>query len=503
MRGSVSKNFYTNVERRGNNILFRGFEKGIRVSKKIPFKPSLFVTSKNQDSEWRSFIGNLPVEPMKFETMSEASDFVSQYKDVSGFNVYGTTNFVTQFLQERYPKQLTPDLSKIHIFFYDIETDSENGYADIDLADKEIISISFKSSLHDTYHILSLKDYDKTKSITGIDPSNIFHIKCANETRLLRTFIEQWCNVYPDVVSGWNIDFYDNRYLINRLKRLFGDAAAKKLSPWGNIKERIVSEYGKDRVLYEISGIATIDYLDAFKKFGYKYGTQESYKLDHIAHTVLGEKKLSYEEYGNLNNLYKENPQLFIDYSLKDTYLVQRIDEETSLISLVLSVAYKGGVNYKDAFGTVGIWESIMYREMMLNKKVPPLKSGPGNKEELLGGYVKLPTPGLYEWVVTLDLASLYPHLMMQYNISPETYIQGKQEDVSIEDALSGSYVNPDKTVSVCPNGACFTNNFRGLLPSIIDGYYAERDVIKKEMIQVEKDLQEIDRILKERGVKV
>jgi len=231
--------------------------------------------------------------------------------------------------------------------------------------------------------------------------------------------------------------------------------------------------------------------MDAFKKFGYKYGPQESYKLDHIAYVVLGENKLDYSEYGNLTALYDQNPQLYLDYNLKDTYLIQRMEDETSLLALVLTVAYGGGVNYSDAFGTVGIWETTIYRRLIKDKIVPTVKGNPGQRAgDLVGGYVKDPKPGMHPWVVSFDLNSLYPHLMLQYNMSPETYVNGRREFVTQDMVLNDDFNNEDPSVSVAANGACFTNQKLGIIPEIIDEYYNNRKQIKKQMLAVEQQLE-------------
>jgi DNA polymerase elongation subunit (family B) len=316
-------------------------------------------------------------------------------------------------------------------------------------------------------------------------------MKFDSEEALLRRFKQIWMNDYPDVVTGWNVEYFDIQYIITRMKVLFGEEWVKDLSPWRNLRQQVREFFGKPQSTYIISGITVVDYMDAFKKFGYKYGPQESYKLDHIAYVVLGEKKLDYSEYGNLTNLYEQNPQLYLDYNLKDTWLIQRFEDETGLLSLVMTVAYGGGVNYSDAFGTVGIWETTLYRRLIKEGRVPPLKGGPGARAgELVGGYVKDPKVGMHPWVVSFDLNSLYPHLMLQYNMSPETYIEDRREYVSQEMVLSGKYQNNDKSVSVCANGACFTNEFKGVIPEIIDEYYGNRSKIKKKMLEVEQALE-------------
>src|SRR6056300_1820381 len=497
--------FYTSVERFGNTILWRGYENGMRFERKVKYKPTLFLTTKNADAKYRSLIGNKPLAAKKFDNMKDAKEFTEEYKDVAGFDVCGNTNYVSQFIAEHYPDDIKFDVSKINIVSFDIEVDIGDGYANMDLAVKEITSIAYKSSKSDTYHLLGRKDYDKSQTLLDIDPDNIQFMKFDTEAALLQRFKQIWINDYPDIVTGWNVEYFDIQYIITRMKRLFGEEWIKDLSPWRSIRQTGREFFGKMQNTYNISGIAVIDYMDAFKKFGYKYGPQESWKLDHIANVVLGEKKLDYSEYGNLTALYEQNPQLYLDYNLKDTWLIQRFEDETGLLSLVMTVAYGGGVNYSDAFGTVGIWETTLYRRLIKEGRVPPIKGGPGQRAgELVGGYVKDPRVGMHPWVVSFDLNSLYPHLMLQYNMSPETYLENEREYVSQEMVLSGKFQSERTNMSVAANGACFTNEFKGIIPEIIDEYYGNRKVIKTKMLEVEqalenaKDPSEKDRLKRE-----
>jgi DNA polymerase elongation subunit (family B) len=483
----MTSSFYTSVERMGNNILWRGYENGRRFSRKVEYEPTLFIPSK-EDTGIYSLLGNKYLKPKKFSNMGETKDFIEKYKEVSGFGIYGNTHFVQQFIQEKYPSAIKFDMTQINILSFDIEVDISQKLPDMSVADNEITSIAIKSSKSNTYHLLGRKDYDKTKTATGINPDDIQFMKFDTEKALLRRFIEIWEANYPDIVTGWNVTYFDIYYIITRIMRVLGDESAKRLSPWGKIRKETATIFNREQSTYSISGVEVIDYMDAFKKFGYKYGTQETYKLDHIAHVVLNMNKLDYSEYGSLTELYNQNPQLYLDYNLRDTQIIQLLEDETALISLVLTVAYGGGVNYADAFGTVGIWESTLYRKLMEKKIVPPIKSGPGDAlGDLVGGYVKDPIVGKSEWVVSFDLNSLYPHLMLQYNMSPETLLPDHREDVSADKILAGDYHNTNPEYSVCANGVCFTNKKLGVIPEIIDEYYGNRKVIKKEMLRFEQ----------------
>jgi len=484
--------FYTSVERFGNNILYRGYKDGKRVAHKIPYKPTLYITAPNKKGgeTHTSLLTEKPLHPMKFDSMKEAKDFIEQYKDVGGIEICGNTKFQSAIIHDLFPNDIKFNIEDINIVSFDIEVDISDGFADIELASNEITSISYKSSKSDTYWLLGRKDYDKYATVTDIDPENINFIKFDTEQQLLRRFVELWKQDYPDIVTGWNVEYFDIMYIVTRILNTCGEDLAKQLSPWKHISKKSRKIFDKDQSTYHISGVSVIDYMDAFKKFGYKYGPQESFKLDHIAHVILGDRKLDYSEYGSLTALYEQNPQLYLDYNIQDTRLIERLEDETALLALVMTMAYAGGVNYVEAFGTVGIWETILYRRLMNKKIAPPIKTGQGVRGELVGGYVKDPKVGLHPWVVSFDLNSLYPHLMMQYNMSPETYLADRREYVTQDMVLAGDYKNDDKSVSVTANGVCFRNDKLGMIPEIIDEYYKNRSEIKRTMIEVEKKLE-------------
>ena len=320
--------FYTSVERYGKNILWRGYKDGKRFSYRVPYQPTLYVHSPKKDGEYRSLVGNKKLNPMKFGEMREAKDFIEEYKGVANFEVYGTNNFVTQFIQEHYPDDIEFNVDDINIVSFDIEVDISDGYPNVDQADKEITSIAYKSSKSSKYVLLGRKDYDKSKTLLDIDQDDIEFIKFDSEVQLLQAFVRLWTQDYPDIVTGWNVEYFDIQYIVTRIMRLLGDEVAKRLSPWKSIQSTSREFFGKVQGTYKISGVTIVDYMDAFKKFGYKYGPQESFKLDHIANVVLGEKKLDYSEYGTLTELYEQNPQLYLDYNLKDTWLIQRFEDE-------------------------------------------------------------------------------------------------------------------------------------------------------------------------------
>ena len=472
--------FYTNVSRIGNNILYRGYDSGKQIKTRVPFKPKLYVTGESP-SEWRTLDGHSMVE-MQFETMKEATEFSQKYRDVSNFKVFGQNNYVAQFISECWPDDIKFDREQVRVLNIDIEVASDAGFPEPDVAEHPVISIAIRKN-DGTYWVWGLNDYTPTRE-------DVLFIKCDNEDDLLRKFVDHWVTYSPDIITGWNTRFFDIPYIVNRCYRMYGDdTLVKRLSPWGLVRERKQRINGQENQEYVIEGIEHLDYLEVFKKFTLNtIGRLESYRLDFVAHVVLGERKLSYEEHGNLHTLYKEDYQKFIDYNVKDVELVHKIDEKLDLISLVLTMAYRGGVNYGDTLGTTAIWDSIIYR--MLNKQkivIPPKTEKP--KTPYPGGYVKEPQVGAHNWVTSFDLNSLYPNIIVQYNMSPETVVDGIVPDVSVESFLDGTTVN-DSEYSLAPTGVRFSHDRKGVIPTIIEQYYADRRIIKDQMLKLEQEYQ-------------
>ena len=266
-----------------------------------------------------------------------------------------------------------------------------------------------------------LYDYDPSKTL--LKNIKINYVKCDNEVDLLIKFLDYWYAHIPDIISGWNSDLYDIVYLVNRITKVLSWEVAKTLSPWNIVTPGVEIINGKEHQTYNLLGIQQIDYLKLFKKFDQNYGTQESYTLDHISYTVLGEKKMDYSIYKNLTNLYRDNYQLFCDYNIKDTYLVYSLEEKLNLFLLAMSIAYKSKVNIIDAFSPVNVWDAKIYNRLRENNIVIPPRENNIKTEKIKGAFVKEPNPIRYGYVVSEDLNSLYPRILVQYNMSTETII--------------------------------------------------------------------------------
>lgn len=490
--------FYTNVARYGNMLLYRGYDDGKKKQEKIKYKPTLFVNTPKQ-TDWKSLDG-VPVAPIKMDSMRDAKEWIAANKQTAGRIIFGNDKYIHSFINDEFPGNIEWDRSKINVTTFDIEVASDEGFPLPEEASYPVISIALRNNIDNTYYVWGLNDYDVSSKLT--DQEVVYH-KCSSEAELLSHFIHHWSNPRhcPDIITGWNIRFFDIPYLINRTLKVLGDDMVKKFSPWGLVDKQEVKMMGRSQVAYDIKGIDSLDYLELFKKFGYSYGNQESYRLDHIANVVLGDRKLSYEEHGSLHTLYKFDHQKFIDYNIKDVEIVERLEDKMGLITLCLTMAYQGGVNYSDTFGVTSIWECIIYRYLYANKITIPFYENK-IKTNYPGGFVKDPVVGMHEHVVSFDLNSLYPSLIMQYNMSTETIADGEVMNIDIEKILNGyTFKNPGKAIG--GNGQLFNTDKKGFMPTLVEGMYADRVEIKKDMIQAQKDLQKVDKRNKQEVYKI
>lgn len=486
--------FYTSVSLARNDILLRGYENGKRIQKQIPYKPYLFIPTPKETKY--STLDGRGVGRVDFDSIKEAREFLNKYSDVHGVSVYGLNNFVYTFIYDYYQGEIEYDPSVISVCSIDIEVDIANdkGFPDIQAADNEITLITISRN--------GKKSVFGCGEFINNDP-DVTYYKCADEISLLRSFIEIWNSVdySPDVVTGWNIEFFDIPYIINRITRVLGGSQAKKLSPWGILNENKIEIMGKEQQVYIPVGIAILDYMQLYKKFG--YSIQESYSLDHIAYAELGERKLDYGEYGSLAGLQTGNWQKYCEYNIRDVELVDKLEDKLKLIELVCAMAYGAKINFQDTFTTVRLWDIIIHNYLLDKNIVVPQLSVPEYDRSILGGFVKDPNVGMHKWVVSLDLNSLYPHIIMQYNISPETFagwLAGNEEcDVKEEaerrvELLLNGYLDThadtilENNITVAANLTTFTRNKLGFLPALMQKYYDERTIYKNKMIEAQKE---------------
>jgi len=486
-------NFYTNVSVSGRFILLRGVENDKRVRRKVEFRPTFFLSSQEK-SEYKTLDGDY-VKPIQPGTIPECREFLERYKGVDNFPVFGNNRYEYAYIADEYPDDILWDVSKILIAYLDIEVGSENGFPEPRDANEAITAISIK--VKDNYFVFGCGDYVKHRD-------DVHYAKCRDESDLIRRFLDLWSRWHPDVVTGWNVEQFDIPYLANRIIKVLGEDEAKKLSPWNRISKRETTMMNRPVEFYDISGVAILDYIQLYRKF--TYSQQESYRLDNIAHVELGEKKLDYSEFETLHQLYKHDYQKFIEYNIKDVELVEKLEDKMKLIELALTLAYDNKVNYDDVFTQVRMWDAIIYNYLLRKKIVIPQLSHSTKSSQYEGAYVKDPIFGMHEWVASFDLNSLYPHLIMQYNISMETLVEPKLYNDNMRGFISNCNVSvnsllnqevdtsilKDLGVTVTPNGQLFRTQEQGVLPEIMDSMYKDRTRYKKLAIEAKKKIETV-----------
>ena len=317
---------------------------------------------------------------------------------------------------------------------------------------------------------------------------NVIYKSFRTEYDLLNAFINWWMieDNTPEVITGWNSKLYDIPYVCRRLERVLGGKLMKRMSPWGLVTECETYIAGRRHISYDIGGVSQLDYLDLYKKFTYK--AQESYRLDYIASVELGQKKLDHSEFDTFKDFYTKGWQKFVEYNIIDVELVDRLEDKMKLIELALTMAYDAKVNYEDVFYQVRMWDTIIYNYLKRRNIVIPPKNRSNKNEKYAGAYVKEPKPGKYDWVVSFDLNSLYPHLIMQYNISPETLLETKHPSVTVDKILNEELTfEMYQDNAICANGAMYRKDVRGFLPELMEKMYNERVIFKKRMITAKK----------------
>lgn len=480
--------FYTNVQSIAGHILYRGVLDGKRVKQKIEYSPSLYIST-NKKSEYRSLDGE-PLMRKIFGSIYEAKDYLDKFKDVSNSRIFGNTRYEYAYISEHHPDMVEWDQDKILVAVVDIEVGSENGFPDPYDANEPITAIAI-TYIGSPPIVLGCGDYEVQGDET--------YIKCRDEWTLCKKFIELWSRKCPDVITGWNTKFFDIPYLINRFNKILGEDDTKKLSPWNFIKNRTTNINGRQLIAYEIVGVASLDYIELYKWYAPGGKSQESYRLDNIAQVELGDGKISYDEFENLHQLYKQNYQKFIEYNIKDVDLILRLEDKLKLIELALTLAYDTKSNYEDVFAQTRMWDSLTYSYLLKQNIIVPPKVIQEKDAAFEGAYVKDVQAGLHDYVASFDLNSLYPHLMMQYNISPETLVEPENYTEAMRKVIS-SGVTVDKLlnktvdtselegVTLTPNGQFFRTDFQGFLPKMMEEMYEDRKRFKNLMLQAKQE---------------
>ena len=469
--------FYTSVLPFKGKLLVRGVNHdGNHKKYKINYKPNLFVPTKNE-SKYKTLDGR-SVDKVKFNSIYEARKWIDEYKDVTNFEYFGNTRYQYPFIADEFSGKIDWDIKQIKLLSIDIECESENGFPNVEKANEALICITVKDHTSKRIIVFGMENFVN-------DRNDVQYIKCKSEIDLIHQFTRFWTEYEPNIITGWNVKFFDIPYLFNRFKYIMGEEYLNQFSPWGVVTSSTSLSLGYNRTqnYYDILGIDTLDYLDLYRK--HTFIRRESYKLDYIGEVELGENKTE-NPYDTFKEFYSNDYQRFVEYNIQDVELVDKLEDKMKLIALHLTMAYEAKVNFQDVFGQVRMWDTIIYNHLRSKNIVPPAIQESKTSDGYEGAYVRDPVVGFHDWICSFDLNSLYPHLIMQYNISPETMVAFDPNKVSVNKMLEGTILDSVDldNVTITPNGAQFRTDKRGFLPELMDKLYQERVIYKKKMLE-------------------
>jgi DNA polymerase elongation subunit (family B) len=475
--------WYTNVKQLGNKIYVRGYENGEKFTQAVEYHPTFYVSS-NVKTEYKTLDGKY-VKPIQPGTIKESRQYIDQYKDVEGFSIYGNETAIYQYISDNYPEEtIDYDISKISIWAIDIEVSSENGFPDPKTCDEEIL-------------LITIQDYASKKIYTwGTKPfgkklENHKYFYCKDETALIYSFLEYWQNNTPEIVTGWNCLYYDFPYIIGRMYRVIGEKETKRLSPYNWISDKQVEvRIGEKQTVYDIFGVSIVDMFDLYKKYSFK--KPENYRLDTIAFNELGRNKLDHSQYETFKEFYDSDWDTFVEYNVIDTELVNKLEDKLHLVELAIMLAYDAKTNFDDVFYQVRMWDTIIYNYLRCKNIVIPLKREAKEKsDKFVGAFVKEPIPGSYDYVVSMDLTSLYPHIMMLLNVGPDTLVGEKFSGISIDSILQKKNKLPEGfEYAVAPNGSMYRKDHIGFLPELLEKMFQKRKHYKDKMKELKKEFE-------------
>ena len=478
---NLASSFYTNVIEYKGKLLIRGVNNGQSYLSRINYSPKLYLPTKEQ-SKFKTLDGT-NLKPKQFDTISKAKHFYSEYSTIPEYKIFGMNRYNYQFIGDEYKDEIRWNKDYIKIFTLDIETTCEDGFPDPDTAKETIICITVKN--HSNKQILTWGTGDFISKKT-----NVTYVKCQNDKHMLLEFLKFWCKNHPDIVTGWNVKFFDIPYVMNRMRFIFDNDTINKMSPWNYVNADRIQLGKKNQQYWNILGVSVLDYFDLYKKF--TYVRQESYRLNYIAKVELGESKLE-NPYETFKDFYTKDYQKFVEYNIQDVELVDKLEDKMKLIELCLTMAYEAKVNYTDVYSQVRCWDTIIYNHLLKKNIIIPPREDHDKDTQYEGAYVKDPQLGLHNWIVSFDLNSLYPHLIMQYNLSPETLVGVQPKNMGVENYLNEKFNLQwarDKNVTVAPNGSMYRRDKQGFLPELMEKMYGDRVVFKKKTIEAKKEFQ-------------
>lgn len=384
-------------------------------------------------------------------------------------------------------------------YFMDIETEILDEFPNPKYAKAAVLSISIACGL--TVLVLATKPLDNAAAWESIQQNtNTYFEKFGktfkfvfkqfdNEHKMLSYLISTLLPTMP-VITGWNYVNFDWFYLMTRAKNM--GIPIEKCSLTGKMHHY---KDDTDETHYIIPAHKiVVDYLDLYKKWNTSVKIKDSNKLDFVSDKLLELHKIHYE--GNLMQLYNNDYTTFIYYNIVDTLLVYFIDEQCKYIDIMLAISELAKVKMVDSLGTVGVTEGILRGPLLKERNIVFVQKDKESEENVEGGYVKTPLPGMKFNMCIFDFASLYPTIIRQHNLVPESYVgvYDKQKNIA---KYKGRETDLSKGIYIInPHGTVFINE-ESTTKGIFTKIYSDRKKFKKLMSQKKEELKEAKKKLK------
>jgi len=491
---------YRNVAYLPNQQLMRLYtwdENGKRISYDTTYEPYLYLETNNSPEATSIF--NTSLRKRSFRNQFDRYKYVNENL---GTRIFENLPPAQQFLVDLFHGQNeTAEFTKhpLKVYYFDIETYSPDAFPVTEKASDPVNVITIYNSLDEKFYTWGTKPLK-----TPIDKCT--YVYCETEREMFKKFLTFLEADYPDILSGWNSEFFDIPYIINRITNILGEDEVKRLSPTGRITSRLVrNKFGKEQMRWYIEGLASIDYLEIYRKFCFT--PRENYKLNSIAEVEIGENKVDFGDQ-NIASLSESNWDLFVEYNVQDVNLLVKLEKSLRYIELLRMIAYAGCTTFENALGTLSVVNGLCaIHARSVNLKIPTFNRENTSDKKNEGAYVAEPQRGFQEHIVSFDANSLYPNVMITLNLSPETKI-GKIVETT-NDHIVIKHVNGQEftlthknfdnfiekeCISVSKASVLFTQKQKGMVPSIVDGFYQRRVEIKNKLKKYKKKLASMDK---------
>jgi len=482
----MNKPYYSSFFQKWNKVYIRQINPdGTRTNFNVEYKPKLYVKSENPNCDFKTLYGEDLFE-IEFSTIESAKEYAKASQD----KIFGYPRWEYACVDDQYPYDIEYKYEDLRVVFVDIEVESDTHYSTIKNPDQPVTLIQLLYK--DVYYVFGTEFYETYEN-------NVKFIRCKDEVDLLKKFVQVFRKFDPDIISGWNSQGYDIPMLHERMNLLGLGDTFKRLSPFNYVDTSEVLVFGKMQLRVDIKGIQHLDMIELIKKFDRK--KYENYKLDTVSKAVLKKGKISYD--GKLSDLYVTDYKRFIDYGLTDVQLVKEIEDAKNLIRMVVMVGYMNKANYIDAFSQVRSWDNqiMIYLKHQDKMQVPYLLAKDDDDfieagdEKFEGAYVFQPKTGRWEWVITDDVQSMHPSIIMSFNISPETYLGNSNKNVEffLKDCPQYTRELIDRNATSLANGAMFDNTYEGFLPKIVRRVFDMRNEAKGEYKKYKKLVESLE----------